>query len=126
MEIDNRATYWNTIGITWLTSRPQRLWRRYSDQINTALLEQWLPSGKIESVLKTDSFDEAFGNGLYPVLARRARSVTLMDISTVILSAARSNHCRPNATGADTCCLPFADEVFDVIVSNLEFRDVPR
>jgi SAM-dependent methyltransferase len=94
------------------------LWRAHSDQVNAALLEQWLPAGKLDRVLKTDSFDEAFSDGLYPLLARRARSVTSMDVSTIILRAAQANHGSLNTTGADTCRLPFADRTFDAIISN--------
>jgi len=114
----DRAAYWNAIGRIWQTSRPQKLWRAHSDQVNTALLEQWLPAGQVERLLKTDAFDEASSPGLYPALVRRARYVIEADVSTVMLQAARHRHSTLRAAVADVCRLPFADSIFDVIVSN--------
>jgi SAM-dependent methyltransferase len=116
----NRAAYWDSVARAWQATRPQDLWRAHSDRINTALLEAWLPrTGQPAArALKTDSFDEAFGTGLYPCLAVRAQSVVNMDVSRVALHAARARHRQLRAAGADTCSLPFADAAFDIVVSN--------
>jgi SAM-dependent methyltransferase len=69
-------------------------------------------------VLKTDVFDEAVGEGLYPPLAARAREVVVVDVSEPLLAAARRRYPALRAVRADVRALPFADGEFDAIVSN--------
>ncbi len=101
----------------WLEAYPQTLWRRHSDAVHAALLERWLPA-RLESVLKTDLFDEAVSGGLYPTLARRAKRVVGIDASAAIVEAARARHPALVAVRADVRRLPFGDAEFEAIVSN--------
>jgi SAM-dependent methyltransferase len=110
--------YWDAIAHIWQDQHPQSLWRIHSDEINTALLDRWLPAGRFARVLKTDAFDEAVSAGLYPVLAQHARAVMGMDVSTTMLHAARARHPALRAAGADTRHLPYADGAFDAVISN--------
>ncbi|MGH7230646.1 MAG: class I SAM-dependent methyltransferase [Nitrospiraceae bacterium] len=110
--------YWDGIAIDWQATRPQALWRAHSDAVNVSLMDRWLPRDRVKCILKTDVFDEAVGDGLYPLLASRAESVVSMDVSFSTLHVARSRHAKLRAVGADTCALPFADGTFDAIVSN--------
>jgi SAM-dependent methyltransferase len=110
--------YWNTIAEIWQEAYSQALWRMHSDAVNSMLLAEWWPKGSVERVLKTDLFDEALGDGLYPPLMLRANSIIGMDISTVTAQAAVTYHHDLHAVGADARCLPFIDDAFDVIISN--------
>jgi SAM-dependent methyltransferase len=93
------------------------LWRLQSDMVNRALLERWLPTG-LESVLKTDLFDECVSDGLYPALARHARRVTGIDVSPAVVAAADRRHRDLAGTVTDVRALPFEHESFDAVVSN--------
>ena len=109
---------WDSAISPLLAARTETLWRRHSDAINSALIARWLRPGAFYHLLKTDLFDEAMGDGLYPVLATRADRVTGLDVARSVLDAAVSRHPRLMAVAADTRKLPFADATFDVVVSN--------
>lgn len=115
--MNHKTRYWDGIGEEFSKER-LHLWRNHCDAANIKLLEQWLPKEPVERLVKTDVFDEALSDGLYPLLASRARTVIGMDISVVTLKAAATLHNGLHAVGADARHLPFVDEAFDVIVSN--------
>lgn len=96
----------------------QRLWRAHSDAVNKALLMRWWPVDRVDQLLKTDLFDEAANEGLYPFLDARANHVLGMDISFPVASQARLRYPGFQTTEADVRCLPFMDNTFDLIVSN--------
>jgi SAM-dependent methyltransferase len=110
--------YWDLVALEWTSTHCHTLWRHYSDAVNLAWVEQWLPSRQVEQLLKTDLFDEAVTAGLYPLLAGRVRRVIGIDLSEVVARAAKRRHPQLNGVEADTRCLPFADSTFEVIVSN--------
>jgi SAM-dependent methyltransferase len=93
------------------------LWRLQSDMVNRALLERWLPTG-LESVLKTDLFDECVSDGLYPLLTMHAGRVAAVDLSPAVVAAAARRHRELDGTVADVRALPFEPERFDAVVSN--------
>jgi hypothetical protein len=103
------AHYWNTVAEIWQEAHSHALWRTHSDAVNSALLEEWWPKGPVERVLKTDFFDDALGDGLYPLLTLRANTIVGMDVSTVTAQAAVTCHHNLHAVGADARCLPFID-----------------
>lgn len=109
--------YWDAVAERWLEPYPQLLWRQHSDAVNAALLQRWLPA-QLQSVLKTDLFDEAVSAGLYPPLAARASRVVGIDASSAIVEAARARNSGLVACCADVRELPFADGQFDAVVSN--------
>jgi SAM-dependent methyltransferase len=113
-----KTDYWDAVAKAWRQSQPQLLWRIHSDAVNCSLLSRWLPASRIERLLKTDLFDEACGDGLYPLLSSRAESVIGMDVSTLAPQTARSRYKGLKALCADVRCLPFTDGTFDVLVSN--------
>ena len=117
---EDEAGYWGATATTWQETRPQALWRVCSDAVNAALFARWLPNGgsRIGRLLKTDLFDEACTDGLYPLLASRAKRVVGVDMSAVTASAARVRCADLRATVADVRCLPFAAGAFDAVVSN--------
>ncbi|MEE8130592.1 MAG: class I SAM-dependent methyltransferase [Vicinamibacterales bacterium] len=109
---------WESTLSPLLGARTETLWRRHSDAVNSSLIAQWLPAGTCRHLLKTDLFDEAMGDGLYPLLITHATRVTGLDIAPSVLAAAAARHPHLNAVAADTRRLPFADATFDVVVSN--------
>jgi SAM-dependent methyltransferase len=110
--------YWDTVAAAWQDTHPQRLWRAYSDALHARLLRRWLPAAEMHDVLKTDAFDEAVSTGLFELLAARAQRVWSVDISAQLVRAAQVRHPALYATCADVRRLPFADGMFDLIVSN--------
>ena len=101
--------YWDRVAAVWQASPRQTLWRRHSDAVNIRLFDR---------LLKTDLFDEAFGEGLYPLLASRAKEVIGLDLAAQALSAAGARHPRLRAVNGDVRRLPFASDHFDIVVSN--------
>jgi SAM-dependent methyltransferase len=112
------AHYWDAVGEVWRRTSPQSLWRAHSDAVNAALLARWLPSTRVERLLKTDLFDEAFGDGLYPQLVRSAQHMVGIDLSAAIVRADLARYPGLQVAVADVRRLPFASSSFDVIVSN--------
>ena len=107
---------WESMAGVWLEGQPQRLWRRHSDRVNADLVEHWLPT--VESVLKTDLFDEAVSRGLYPALASRAGRVVGIDASEQVVEAARRRYPELEAKRADVRSLPLGDGELEAVVSN--------
>lgn len=110
--------YWDRIGREWTQNKHQRLWRTHSDAVNSRLLIRWLPAEKVDRLLKTDLFDELVSEGIYPLLSRRANHIFCIDTSLFTLRAVQGWPVGPRRIGADVRRLPFANESFDVIVSN--------
>ncbi len=113
-----KTHYWDNIAKTWQKDCSQTLWRMHSDAVNIALFSQWLPDATVKCLLKTDVFDEAFSEGLFPLFTSRANNVFGMDISTETLHAASNRHPGLQPTGADVRHLPFANGSLDIVVSN--------
>ena len=107
---------WESMAGVWLEGQPQRLWRRHSDRVNIDLVERWLPP--VESVLKTDLFDEAVSTGLYPALAARAGRVVGIDASRAGRGGGRRRYPELEAVRADVRALPLADAELEAVVSN--------
>jgi SAM-dependent methyltransferase len=96
----------------------QRLWRAHSDSVNKALVARWRPVGQMNTLLKTDLFDEAVSDGLSPLLTSLAKRVFYMDSALEVHEMAKYRYSRLQTIGADLRHLPFADGAFDSIVSN--------
>ena len=94
------------------------LWRLHSDATNAALFARWLPSERCANLLKTDLFDEAMGDGLYPLLSAHAERTAAIDVAPTVLAAATARYPALLAAVADVRRLPFASGSFDVVVSN--------
>jgi SAM-dependent methyltransferase len=109
--------YWETVAATWGAEHPQSLWRAHSDAVNLDLLGRWLPDERGKFLLKTDAFDEAFGNGLYPLLKTKTEHTVIVDVALSALAFARTRHGGACVIGTDARHLPFADGVFDAVVS---------
>jgi SAM-dependent methyltransferase len=113
-----KEDYWNTVLKNFKNTFPETQLRIYSDLVNASLLERWLPVFPVDYLLKTDLFDEAVSEGLYPLLESKAKRVVVMDMSFFSHKAASSRYNNLKGTVADVRCLPFKDSTFDLIVSN--------
>jgi len=110
--------YWDTVAEAWGKRNPHGLWRTHSDAVNIALLKRWQPAHNVARLLKTDLFDEAFGDGLSQHLARIAESVVGIDIADLTSYLEQCHRDRLQAVRADVRVLPFSTEAFDIIVCN--------
>lgn len=111
------ASYWDRTARDFSVNAGQRLWRRHSDAVNSQLLARWLPQSGLGRALKTDLFDEAFGQGLMRLLRQRASLVVGIDVSPQVLGTAAAQCDGATRMAADVRCLPFSDESFDAVVS---------
>jgi SAM-dependent methyltransferase len=102
----------------WREGHPQALWRACSDALHAVLFARWLPPQRAKRLLKSDLFDEAFGQGLYGLLAARSSEVVGIDLSVTITTAARDRYPDLHGVAADVRSLPFRDRAFDVVISN--------
>ena len=109
--------YWDKVGSEWTEPSRDPMWRAHADSVNSKLLARWLPASGCERVLKTDLFDEAVAEGVYPLLASRAQRVTGVDLSPVVVGLANARYPELAGVVADVCRLPFGDGEFDSIVS---------
>lgn len=111
------VAHWDSVVSDWPHDGPTTFVRAYSDDVNRRLLHAWLPKHSA-SLLKTDLFDEAVGEGLYPVLQRASVTVVGIDISRATVDAAVARYPGLDARVGDVRALPFADGAFEVVVSN--------
>ncbi|MFO1284762.1 MAG: class I SAM-dependent methyltransferase [Burkholderiales bacterium] len=116
--VDPPYRHWDSTLAPLIATGDQRLWRAHSDATNARLVERWLPEGRVDDILKTDLYDEAMGEGLAPVLVRRATRVTAVDVAPSVTQAARRRHPTVRIAACDIRRLPFRDASFDVVVSN--------
>jgi len=117
MKNNIKTYYWNLIAKEWNRKHHQRLWRIHSDKVNSVLLDRWLSVGVVTTTLKTDLFDEAFGRGLFPILASRSENIIGIDISPLIVNTALDHNKKIHGATADVRYLPFHRETFDTIIS---------
>lgn len=118
MRSSGETLRWESALESLLHAPAEGLWRVHSDAVNAALLARWLPAQACANVLKTDLFDEAMGDGLYPLLSRHAGRVAALDVAPSVLAAATARHPGLLAVAADVRRLPFATGIFDAVVSN--------
>ena len=112
------TAYWDAVA-RGRDESPAPLWRTHADLATRALLERWLPAGRVARLLKTDLYDETCSEGLVPHLAARADAVVGVDVSPVIAAtAAARSGVRAVAVAGDVRRLPFRSGSFDVVVSN--------
>ena len=78
---------WEEVASSWEQDRGATAVRAYSDAVNRALLERWLPE-RMGTVLKTDLFDEATADGLVGLLLERADRAIGIDVAPSIVDAA--------------------------------------
>jgi SAM-dependent methyltransferase len=113
-----KSCYWNDVAEQWQQTNRHKVLRSLSDTLNSRLFDSWLSPERVQSLLKTDLFDESLTDGLYPLLAQHAECITGIDISPDIVAAAKKRHPQLEAVETDVRRMPFAPATFDVVVSN--------
>ncbi len=118
MKPQESAYYWNTVSRAFTGDAPQSLWRVHSDRVNVSLLADWVGDRQFTDILKTDLFDEAVSQGLYPYLRDHAHTVNGIDVAAESVSRARKRYPELEAICADVRNLPLKNHQIDLIVSN--------
>jgi SAM-dependent methyltransferase len=114
---DNLVQYWERSISEFQIVSPQNLWRRHNDALHGELLKHWLRGLNGQRLLKTDLFEEAYGEGLYPHLTLNGNHLMGMDISGHPIAKAKDRYPKITAVRTDVRHLPFSDESFGGIVS---------
>jgi len=110
--------YWEAVGRHWEERRQGELWRRCSDEIHRLWLGRALGNLRGALVLKTDLFDEAFGDGLVAWFEQRENRVIGCDLAySTAKSALQRQNCKRSVV-SDVRRLPFGGETFDCIISD--------
>jgi SAM-dependent methyltransferase len=110
--------YWDDVGNDWVVSHPDELWRRCSDAIHVWWLERVASDLQGRRILKTDLFDEAFGDGLTAWFEERGNDVVACDLALSTASGAAKKQTSVAAAVADVRRLPFAGSTFDAVFSD--------
>jgi len=118
MKPDGSPLYWNSVSRKFVLDGQQCLWRSHSDQINISLLESWRKGRRFGVLLKTDLFDEAVSQGLFPFLRDYADVVYGIDVAPDSIGAAIKRYPELKGICSNICDLPFNSNYFDLIVSN--------
>jgi ubiquinone/menaquinone biosynthesis C-methylase UbiE len=110
--------YWDAVGREWQARRYDELWRRCSDEIHYLWLDRVAGNPRGALVLKTDLFDEAFGDGLANWFEQRGNRVIGCDLA---FSTARGAFQRRNCNASVVCDvrhLPFDGGSLDCVLSD--------
>ncbi len=110
------TAYWRELGLSWLRSPRQRLWRRFHDRAVGEWVAAHLPAGA-RSVLKTDLFEEAVGEPILAGLAERSSLAMGLDLALPLAAAARRRAGAALVVAAEVERLPLADGSVQVVVS---------
>ena len=113
-----QRAYWDEVGRERQGHRNDELWRRCSDKIHYLWLDRAAGDLRGALVLKTDLFDEAFGDGLAEWFEKRGNPVIGCDLA---FSTAKGAFQRRNCKGSvvsDVRHLPFGGGRFDCVLSD--------
>lgn len=110
--------YWDVVGAEWTASHRDELWRRCSDAIHAQWLERVAGKLRPGRVLKTDLFDEAFGDGLAPWFESRGHDIVACDLAFATARGAARKPASVAAAVADVRQLPFSKTSFDTVFSD--------
>ncbi len=109
---------WEGLVAPLLREPAEALWRAHCDAVNAELIARWLPRETCGHLLKTDLYDEAMGEGLYPLLGLHAQHVIAVDLAGSVVAAALARYPQLLAAQADVRRLPFDRESLEIVVSN--------
>jgi len=114
------ARYWDEALEELQLGPSLALWRAHCDAVNEAWLKLRLPAERTLRLLKTDLFDDALGEGLFPLLTQvgQRRISIAIDVSRLTIREARRRHPGLSGIQADVRQLPFVNDTFGLIVSN--------
>jgi SAM-dependent methyltransferase len=113
-----QRAYWDAVGRQWQARRHGELWRRCSDQIHYLWLGRAAGELRGALVLKTDLFDEAFGDGLAEWIEQRGNRVIGCDVAfSTARGAFQRRNCKDSVV-SDVRHLPFGSGRFDGVLSD--------
>lgn len=115
---DATPGYWDAVGGAWASTHRDEFWRRCSDAIHARWLDRVAGDLLPGRVLKTDLFDEAYGDGLAPWFASHGHDLVACDLALTTARGAVRKPSRVVATVADVRRLPFSDRAFDAVFSD--------
>lgn len=115
---ERSSKYWSSVSSGFIAGNVQNLWRDHADRVNGLMLGEWLSARRFEHILKTDIFDEAVGNGLFPYLSNYSDKVSGVDIGAETVAAVHQKFPNMEVLQSDVRDLPYQKESFDLIVSN--------
>ena len=81
------------------------------------MFQRWIGTDVVNSLLKTDLFDEAVGEGLVPVLSESAREVIGIDVSVDVVQAAQKHYPGLTTQCCDVRQIGLPDQSVDLVVS---------
>lgn len=81
------------------------------------MIQRWIGTDTLNSVLKTDLFDEAVGEGLVPLLSESASEVIGIDISAAVVETAQKHYPGLISHCCDVRQIALADQSVDLVVS---------
>ena len=113
-----QRAYWDAMGRQRQARRSGELWRRCSDMIHQLWLSRTAGELRGALVLKTDLFDEAFGDGLAAWFERRDNRVVGCDLAfSTAKGALQKRNCKGSVV-SDVRRLPFSGGRFDCVLSD--------
>jgi SAM-dependent methyltransferase len=110
-------SYWPDFGDHFDSSVADPIWRRFSDSLIRDWLIKLLPPGPLAAVLKTDLFEEAAGEGSYPLLESVSERVFAIDLSGAVCRRAAGRYKDLFVLVSDVRQLALRPVSFDLIVS---------
>jgi SAM-dependent methyltransferase len=112
-----RPWEWDALARGMAEPQFQDIIARYKREENLELVSAWAPP-RVKRLLKTDLFEEGFGkDAILDALAAKYPSAFGIDISHVVAVAASRRVREAAYVASDVCDLPYAESVFDLIVS---------
>jgi SAM-dependent methyltransferase len=110
-------TYWPDFGEHFDSAVTNPIWRRFSDDLIRDWLIKHLLPGPVAAALKTDLFEEAVGEGIYPLLQSVSERVFAIDLSGAVCRRAAGRYKDLFVVVSDVRQLALAPASFDLIVS---------
>ena len=113
----SRSRQWDAVAGSLREPQFQEQLALYKRRETLDLIAAWAPA-RVRAVLKTDLFEEGFGqDAVLDALADRYPLTVGMDISRVVVAAASARLSRTRHVVGDAFALPFRSGAFDLIVS---------
>lgn len=126
MSLTTESKYWSRYALRVPRGFFHPRIARYKRMVHLRLLENWAPSLPGKAILKTDLYEEAFGeDALLDELGRRSGLAVGIEISPPTAARARARFAHDRILSATAASLPFRPSSFDVVFSNSTLDHLP-